>query len=410
MGLKYRIIICIFFPLFYLNSYIGAQCPVLTWTTPASMPSMQVIPLSYPVVGTNDDGRLEVFVIANDGALWHTWQVQGNNNQWSEWASFGFPPNSPLRGSLGRQNPNVTVSKDKYGRLQVFVTNGTVWQIGQVSKNVNWNSWRSLGSPQSPVGLAEAVWSITNADGRIELFIQNSGNHSLQHMWQLADGNSWNGAYTEFGWPVGDRTDFNLYTLALSLDLSGRIELATAPFPGPVQIRRQRIPNADWEDWQSVGTPFKDYNFQNRVSLGKNADGRLELAAVSMNGVWHTWQGLPQNNSAPPWTGQWASFGDPTHLLPDNSFSNTENMQLIQGPGECLALFVSGLYQNQIDKSLISFLSQNQPSSGWGTWVKYNPSPMQTYGFTVAKGIGGELHLFMINSGPGGGILTSYSH
>jgi hypothetical protein len=228
-------------------------------------------------------------------------------------------------------------------------------------------------------------------------------------MWQLGDGISWSGAYTEFGWPIGDRTDLNQYTLALSLDMTGRIELATAPFPGAIQIRRQRIPNADWEGWQSVGTPSNDYNFQSRVSFGKNADGRLELiAAGTYNDVWHTWQGLPQQNSAPPWTGQWDSFRSP---LLDNSYTNVRNMQLIQGPGGCLTLFFSGLYQNQIDKSLISTLSQKQPSADWSTWVKFNPSPLQTYGLgAVSKGKGGELHLFMLNSGPGGGILTSYSH
>jgi hypothetical protein len=138
MSTTYRNVICTFFCLFYFNIFINAQCPVLTWTAPTPMQPMSVVPFSDPIVGTNDDGRLEVFFIGNDGALWHSWQEQGNINLWSAWASFGPPPNSPLIGSGGKQNPILTITKDKYGRLQVFVTNGTVWQIGQVSKNVNW--------------------------------------------------------------------------------------------------------------------------------------------------------------------------------------------------------------------------------------------------------------------------------
>ena len=32
-----------------------------------------------PVLGTNRDGRLEVFVKGTDCALWHTWQTAPNN-------------------------------------------------------------------------------------------------------------------------------------------------------------------------------------------------------------------------------------------------------------------------------------------------------------------------------------------
>jgi hypothetical protein len=38
----------------------------------ATQPPVQII--SDPIVGTNDDGHLELFVIGSNGAVWHSWQ------------------------------------------------------------------------------------------------------------------------------------------------------------------------------------------------------------------------------------------------------------------------------------------------------------------------------------------------
>jgi len=43
---------------------------------------------SDPVVGRNQDGRLEVFARGTDDALWHNWQTVPNNG-WSGWGSLG---------------------------------------------------------------------------------------------------------------------------------------------------------------------------------------------------------------------------------------------------------------------------------------------------------------------------------
>jgi hypothetical protein len=398
-----------FFFLFYFCQLGKAQCPQLNWGS--AFKGMNTIPvklISDPIVGTNDDGRLEVFVIGEDGALWHSWQLQENIKEWSAWASFGSPPNSPLveqRGTI----PKFAVTKDKDGRLQVFATNGSVWQIGQLAKNVNWNTWRSLGKPSSPSGQAEGIWSIANQDGRIELFIQNSSNHSLQHMWQLADAFSFNGIYTEFGWPSNASIDVET-KLTLALDLSGRIELATIS-GGFVQIRRQRIQNAanaDWENWQSLNVPNTTIKFDPySISLGKNADGRLELVAEGQNhNLWHTWQTTPQNNNPPQWTGQWANFGSPVfgaNIILDQ--------QLVQGVKGCLTLIALCQY-NGVNESKIGFINQKQPSIDWRTWAfisRQYPRLQTTGALAVAKGREGELYLFVRNGDIRGGLVTAIS-
>jgi len=45
----------------------------------------QVFWVSAPGVGVNPDGRLEVFVVGSDFALWHNWQLTPGG-AWSGWA------------------------------------------------------------------------------------------------------------------------------------------------------------------------------------------------------------------------------------------------------------------------------------------------------------------------------------
>ena len=71
------------------------------------------------MVGSNEDGRLEIFVQAADNTFWHKWQTAPNNG-WSDWQG--------LQGSgsafLGRNND---------GRLELFATDVNeyqhIWQI-----------------------------------------------------------------------------------------------------------------------------------------------------------------------------------------------------------------------------------------------------------------------------------------
>ena len=159
---------CMMIALLASVRYSTAQCPDLTWTGLSGMPTLPVSILADPIVASNDDGRLEVFIIGSDGAIWHSWQMQGNLKQWSGWASFGHPQEAVV--SVPNEfTPLISVCRDKAGRLQLFavINNGTLWQIGQVQKNINWGNWHSLGRPGAPSGAVAGVWSVANLDGRI---------------------------------------------------------------------------------------------------------------------------------------------------------------------------------------------------------------------------------------------------
>src|SRR6266496_2507253 len=109
------------------------------WSSWTSLTSPANVALS-PLIGVhvNDDGRLEVFVTVTSrsgagegsvaGALWHIWQ-NTPNGKWSNWASLGSPSNSvSIFGT-----PFVAENDD--GRLEAFIlaSDGALWHTWQVS-------------------------------------------------------------------------------------------------------------------------------------------------------------------------------------------------------------------------------------------------------------------------------------
>jgi hypothetical protein len=91
-------------------------------------------------------GKLELLVVGADGALWQINQVAPSDG-WSDWFSHGQPPGVALTGS-----PTLTSSND--GRLELFVigADGALWHIWQLQKIDNptinnWSGWFSHGTP-----------------------------------------------------------------------------------------------------------------------------------------------------------------------------------------------------------------------------------------------------------------------
>ena len=94
-----------------------------------------------PAVVRSADGHLELFVLGDDGALWHMWQIAPKNG-WSQWVSHGAPP-----GLLLNSAPSVAAGED--GRLDVFIVSqeAALWHIGKTAANSGWSDWVSHGSP-----------------------------------------------------------------------------------------------------------------------------------------------------------------------------------------------------------------------------------------------------------------------
>ena len=101
--------------------------------------------VDYPALAPSADGRLELFTVGSDGKLWHIWQTAANNG-WSNWTSHGNPPQGggPFPVSLtGSPGANAD------GRLELFVaaSDGALWHIWQTALNNGWSGWTSHGKP-----------------------------------------------------------------------------------------------------------------------------------------------------------------------------------------------------------------------------------------------------------------------
>src|SRR5437763_2735898 len=114
-----------------------------------------------PTVGRNADGRLEVFYTDKIGEIWHIWQTAPNGT-WSSWASLNKPPN--ISFSTG-----TAVDENADGRLEVFTvgSDGALWHIWQSTAGGGWyNTWFSSGKP-SGINLQSSPTLVRNADGRL---------------------------------------------------------------------------------------------------------------------------------------------------------------------------------------------------------------------------------------------------
>ena len=137
-----------------------------------------------PFVRKNDDGRLEVFTVGTDGALWHIWQV-APNGAWSKWASLGNPPTVHVQSAS-------SVRKNKDGRLEAFniCSDGALWHIWQITPGGAWGTWDSLGMPTNSTALSAGPLVVENVDGRLEAFVGGS-DITIWHAWQATPGGNW---------------------------------------------------------------------------------------------------------------------------------------------------------------------------------------------------------------------------
>jgi 3-keto-disaccharide hydrolase len=130
--------------------------------------------ISDPAVARNSDGRLQVFVIGSDHALYTISQVAASSSSWS---GYGY-----LGGTItGNTNPAAALNSD--GQMQVFVVgpaNAILYKFQITPGSGSWTDYVSLGGAviSNPV-LA------TNSDNRLELFVVGS-DHALYHNSQLS--------------------------------------------------------------------------------------------------------------------------------------------------------------------------------------------------------------------------------
>ena len=247
----------------------------------AAWSSLGGVVTSNPVSVDNSDGRLELFARGTDNALYHMWQTAPHAGPWSAWNSLGGYITS---------DPSVVVNSD--GRMEVFArgADGALCHNWQTAPHAGpWSGWASLGGiiTTNPV-------AVVNSDGRIEVFARGTDN-ALWHIWQtVPHAGPWSGWYSLGGSIVSDPVVFD--------NSDGRLEVFARGTDSALWHIWQDTPHAGpWSAWSSLGGVLAG-----DPQVIDNSDGRLEVFARGTDkALWHIWQAYPH---AGPWS-SWASLG-----------------------------------------------------------------------------------------------------
>jgi hypothetical protein len=236
-----------------------------------------------PGVAPNADGRLEVFVA--NGELWRLEQTAwSSSNAWSAWQPHSRPSGSFVVGP-------ATAGRTADGRVEVFVVDnvGALWNIRQKVVNGSWSDWNAFGSAGR--GLEDRPALARNADGRLIVFVR-SGDGTLwsRTQTQVSAADDWSGWVSE---GTGGGGFFDHPVVGASAD--GRLELFLTGEDGNIWHKRQTAASGSWSAWVSEGAAGGGFS-ATAPELGRNGDGRLELFAVARDGnLWHKWQTAASN-------------------------------------------------------------------------------------------------------------------
>jgi hypothetical protein len=134
-----------------------------------------------PVIAQNLDGRLEVFILGDDGQLFDLAQSAPNGGWWSSWVDLGPPPPGGPAG-------NLSVARNLDGRLEFFLRAADNkiyhrWQQG--AGGALTPTWASMGG-----SFAGSPVAAPNQNGRLEVFVLGR-DRSVHHDWQLAPSDGW---------------------------------------------------------------------------------------------------------------------------------------------------------------------------------------------------------------------------
>lgn len=334
--------------------------------------------------------------------------------KWTDWASLGNP--------AGRELGQPFVQRNQDGRLEVFaVSRGEMFNISQVAPNGEWRAeWRSKGRPTTQVGIQSHVVG-RNADGRQEMFaIGEDG--AVWQKWQVAPNNGWVDAWQSLGAPTLEQFPFAdrvLNQLTAGRNQDGRQELfAVWSFNGvfaQVFQNWQTAPNGGWSGWSAMASLARGTALRvaDRISVGRNADGRQELFAiaeefpVSKGGaLWHIWQVFPNGG----WS-QWEDLGQPRDPFPEPKDREISQPVVQRNADGHLEVFApgNGAFCNRWQEFPLSIPLIRWRQEGWNA----KPRPTPEVGLTcleTALNVSGPLnnHVEVFGLGDDGALWHAW--
>lgn len=302
-------------------------------------------------VGENSDGRLEAFATDANGVLAHLWQTAPNSG-WTGWASLG--------GALR----SLVVGRNGDGRLEVFGkhTSGAVSHIWQDSQSsTGWSSWGSFGALPGSLSVADGQQSLAvaqNADMRLEVFAIDErastifSPNELWHLWQSAPNNGWSG----WGTLGAPSLSSSVWAVTVGRNANGVLDaFITSDFFLPWHSSQGS--SGTWTTWTALGAAPGTLG---DLVVASNADQRLELFAVGPDlALWHIWQlAPPQTGQSASWS-NWESLHGPFNAQTDRGIASPVVGRNADGRLEVFAIGP--------DKALWH-IWQTAPNSGWSSW------------------------------------------
>jgi hypothetical protein len=242
--------------------------------------------LTGPVVSAaNADGSLLVFVRGGDGQIYARAQTQPNGD-WNPWFGIG-----------GNQVRGFSVAANFDHRLEMVAVfgDGALHHASQTAPGGPWSGWVPLGGDQlkGPVSLA------ANADGRLEAFVVGGDGH-IYHIWQAnPDGvNGWS------GWgnliQPGEAAVSDLHA---QLAPNERLFVVLMNTDGSVSYLTKVSASAGWDGLVNLA----GHGLRWPCGVACSVDGRLQIAATGGDGtLYGNWQVDPARPSV--WAG-WAPLG-----------------------------------------------------------------------------------------------------
>jgi hypothetical protein len=180
---------------FVLANRAGADVQIWhTWQRGPGLGWAPWIPLGRPpgaepssmVVASNDDGRLEVFVVTTAGMVWHSWQRRADDPEsWQRpWHNLG-----PEGGGLAE----VDITKDIRRCLTLVAVSRSgrdLWKLAQAAPSDGWPlQWDKVATV--PTGTLEHPTLYRRSNGGLGLFLLDGSTGGLHQRIQLQPDGDW---------------------------------------------------------------------------------------------------------------------------------------------------------------------------------------------------------------------------
>jgi hypothetical protein len=207
---------------------------------------------------TNAQGRIELFYIGGNNGLYHRWQPWTNTDQWSPEEYFS----ANIRAVAAANNGNGILAVAAVG------ADNQLYIMQQPAPN-SWNGqWHNV--PAQSVDIAMA----TSHDGRNELFHVGT-TYDVYHRWEWSPGCCWSSP--EEMW------DTNLRKLAVARNADGRMEVFAIGSNAQIYSNWQQRAGANWANTWLLLPAQARY-----IAAATNVDGKLEIFYVGANNsVYH---------------------------------------------------------------------------------------------------------------------------